>query len=166
MELVDIVDEHLQITGTTSKEEAHEKGLLHKTVVAEVFNSKGEMLLVRQSPHKQDAGQYVSPVGGHVTAGESNEEALLREAREEIGIEDFEYKNLGNFIFDRMTRGNRENHYFIVFEIHADITPVLNDESDGYQWFTKGQISQHIRKNDAIFGDAFLPIWEHYYSTE
>ena len=136
------------------------KGIFIKTVVAEVVNSKGEMLLVLQSPHKQDPGQYVSPVGGHVSAGETNEEALLREAKEEIGIEDFEYSHLGNLIFDRTTRGKRENHYFIIYEIQADITPILNDESDGYQWFTKEQIEQTLRDNLNTFGKAFIPIWE------
>lgn len=165
MEQVDIVNENLQVIGSTSKEEAHDQGLLHKTVVAEVINSKGEMLLVRQSAHKQDPGQFVSPVGGHVAAGESNDQALVREAEEEIGIKGFKYKHLGNLIFDRVTRGKRENHFFIIYEIHADITPILNDESDDYRWFSKEKIVERMRKENCIFGDAFIPIWEKFYMS-
>jgi len=32
--------------------------------------------MVKQASDKQDAGQYVSPVGGHVTSGETDIEAL------------------------------------------------------------------------------------------
>jgi isopentenyl-diphosphate delta-isomerase len=166
MEQVDIVDENLKIIDTVSKDEAHEKGLLHKTVIAEVINSRGQMLLVRQSSHKQDAGQYVSPVGGHVSAGEIDDDALRREAMEETGIKDFSFKHLGNFIFDRVTRGKRENHYFLVYEIQADHTPVLNDESDGYKWFTKEEIKRELSKNKSFFGNAFVPIWERFYKNE
>ncbi len=163
MEQVDIVDKNLQIIGTVSKEKAHDQGLLHKTVIAEVINSKGEMLLVRQAIHKQDAGQYVSPVGGHVSAGENNKDALLREAEEEIGLKDFTYRHLGNLIYDRVTRGKQENHYFIIYEIHADIKPILNDESDGFKWFSVDDINNKIKEVNSIFGDAFIPIWKKYY---
>jgi len=120
------------------------------------------MLLVRQAVHKQDSGQFVSPVGGHVAAGEKNDQALLREAEEEIVIKDFRYKHLGNLIFDRVVRGKRENHYFIIYEIHADITLVLNDESDDYRWFSKKEINQNLTDNQGLLGEACILIWEKY----
>ncbi len=163
MEQVDIVDNELNVIDIVSKEKAHDLGLLHKTVIAEVINSKDEMLLVRQASHKQDAGQYVSPVGGHVKSGESVEEALIRESAEEIGLIDFDYTFIGKFVYNRVTRGKKENHYFHIFEIHADITPVLNDESDSYKWFSKAEITRRLLENRTLFGDAFIPIWENYY---
>lgn len=84
-ELVDIVDENENKIGVATKREAHAQGLLHKTVISEVVDSSGRWLLVKQASHKQDAGQYVSPVGGHVASGETNEQALRREVSEEIG---------------------------------------------------------------------------------
>lgn len=78
-EIVEVIDKNGKIIGQISKQIAHEKGLLHKTVIAEVINPKDEIMLVKPYSHKQDAGQYVSPVGGHVSAGESDEEALKRE---------------------------------------------------------------------------------------
>jgi 8-oxo-dGTP pyrophosphatase MutT (NUDIX family) len=164
MEQVEIVDKDLNILYITSKKEAHSKGLLHKTVIAEVINSKGEMLLVRQSVHKQDAGQYVSPVGGHESTGESDEQALIREAKEEIGIENFEYKHVGNLIYNRRTLGRRENHYFIIYEIKTDCQPTLNDESDEFQWFSKNELKLKLSKNKKMFGNAFFPIVEKFYS--
>src|SRR3990167_3107395 len=83
-EQVDIVNEKDEVLYNTTKQEAHEKGLLHRTVIAEVVDSKGKWLLVKQASNKQDAGQYVSPVGGHAQAGESTDEAIKREALEEL----------------------------------------------------------------------------------
>ena len=75
-EQVDIVNEQDEVLYSTSKQKAHEKGLLHRTVIAEVVDSKGNFLLVKQSFLKQDSGQFVSPVGGHVQAGESTDQAI------------------------------------------------------------------------------------------
>lgn len=78
-EQVDIVDENNTVLYQTSKQEAHEKGLLHQCVIAEVVNKNGEMLLVKQSVTKQEPGKYVSPMGGHVRSGETLDDALKRE---------------------------------------------------------------------------------------
>jgi isopentenyl-diphosphate Delta-isomerase len=156
MEQVEIVDEDLNILSVTSKKEAHEKGLLHKCVIAQVINSRGEIMLVKQLPHKQDAGQYVSPVGGHVSAGERDEDALKRETLEEIGLKDFTYAPRCKAIFNRKVIGRHENHYFILYEIICDDEPILGDESESYRWFTKEELMHELRHNVKIFGDAYL----------
>jgi len=163
MEFVDIVDENDNIVGKTSKDEAHKKGLLHRTVIAEVINSKGEWLLVQQAGHKQDAGQFVSPVGGHVSSGETEEEALRRETSEEVGLESFLFNLKGKAIYNREVKGKKENHYFIVYEISSDETPVLNDESVRYKWFSKEEINKSFEENPALFSDAFHFVWKKFY---
>ena len=60
-ELVDAVDENGNFIEVVVKREAHEKGLLHKTVIASVIDSKGRWLFAKQAQDRQDAGQYVSP---------------------------------------------------------------------------------------------------------
>ena len=72
-ETVDIVNEQDEIVRQATKIEAHAKGLLHRTVISELINSKGEWVLVKQAADRQDAGQYVSPMGGHVDGGEIEE---------------------------------------------------------------------------------------------
>lgn len=109
-EIVDVVDEEGKVLYQVDKKIAHQKGLLHKTVITEVINPKGKFLLIKPYNHKQDAGQYVSPVGGHVTAGETYEEALKREIKEEIGIDHSTFKFKGKAIFNRHVLGRHENH--------------------------------------------------------
>jgi 8-oxo-dGTP pyrophosphatase MutT (NUDIX family) len=154
-EMVDIVDQHNSVIDVSLKSKAHELGLLHRTVIAEVINAKGEWLLVKQSSTRQDAGQYVSPVGGHVQAGESEEDALKREAFEEIGIRVKEYNRIGQSIFNRKVLNRTENHMFIVYEIHMDADILLNSESESYRWFSKNELQKEFTSQPTLFGDAF-----------
>ena len=161
--MIDVVDLDCKVLHKTTKGEAHKKGLLHRTVIAEIRNSKGEWLLVKQSPDRQDAGQYVSPVGGHVQAGESDEAALLREAFEETGLIDFAYETVGKFVFERHVIGRHENHYFIVFKITSDEELVLNHESVEYVTFSEEQLRQRIQEAPHQFGDAFFALVGRFY---
>lgn len=153
-EFLDIVDENCQVLYQATKTEAHQKGLLHQTVIGEVIDSQGRKMLVKQSSTRQDAGQYVSPVGGHVKAGETTDEALKREAMEELGIKGFPYKLVGKAIFQRVVLGRDENHYFIVYEITSDHTPQFNEEADGFEHFTQEQLRQELKENPKKFGGA------------
>jgi isopentenyl-diphosphate Delta-isomerase len=162
-EEIDIVDTDGNILYSISKHEAHQKGLLHKTVIAGVFSSKGEVILVEQSSDRQDAGQYVSPVGGHQKKGETEEEALKREVLEEIGLVDFEYKLKGRLVFNRQVLGRLENHFFVVFEIYTDQDLVLGDEADSYRKFNQSELKRLLKENPKQFGDAYFPIVQKFY---
>ena len=156
MEYVDIVDENDEVVGKASKQEAHQKGLLHRTVIAELIRSSGQWILVRQSADRQDAGQLVSPVGGHVRSSESEKEALKREAKEELGlIKAFKFRLIGKKIFNREVLGRKENHLFILYEIYSDDRVVLNAESVGYESFSMDQLRTELKDNPLKFGDAF-----------
>lgn len=155
IEKVDIVDKSDNVLYKIAKTDAHEKGLLHRTVIAQVRDSQGKYLFVKQASDKQDAGQYVSPVGGHVTAGETEGEALEREAFEELGLKDLEYKLIGKAIFNRRVLRRRENHYFILYEIYSNQQPLINYESESYKYFTEEELKKTLRENPQKFGNAF-----------
>lgn len=162
-EIVDIVDENDQVLYQVPKKEAHAKGLLHRTVISEIRDSKGNWVLVKQSSDRQDAGQYVSPVGGHAKAGESEDDALKREALEECGIKDFNFKLVGKAIFNRQVLGRQENHYFILYEIYSDDGVTLNHESEDHRTFSTEELKEEIRKCPEKFGNAFLFILKTFY---
>lgn len=155
-ELIDIVDEHDKVVGTAMKSEAHDKGLLHRTVISEVVNQKGEWLLVLQADDRQDPGQYVSPVGGHVRSGETVDEALKREVKEEVGLVVSDYEFIGKAVYNRTVRGKQENHLFILYRIVSDEEPKLNEESVGFKRFTEAELKHSLEENPAVFGNAFI----------
>lgn len=162
-EIVEVVDKDCTILRRVEKQVAHKEGLLHKTVIATIINSAGKRMLVRPYSHRQDAGQFVSPVGGHVTAGETDDEALKREVMEEVGLEGFKYKLKGKGIFDRWVLGRHENHYFILYEVFTDQKPVLGDEAKSLKWFTDEELKYELKKHPKDFGDAFYFVYKSFY---
>lgn len=153
-ELVDIVTPDGHSLRTTTKTQAHQNGLLHHVVIGVVRDAQGNRVVVRQNAHKQDAGQYVNPVGGHVSAAETIEDALRREVEEEIGWRNVTVSPIGAAIFRRTIIGRDENHFFNVFLIESDEPIVLNDESTEVRHMPVAEYSQLLAEHPELFGDA------------
>jgi isopentenyldiphosphate isomerase len=97
-----LVDESGIVIGKASRSECHGGGKrLHPVVHLHIFNRKGDWLLQKRSASKDiQPGRWDTSVGGHLNYGETVEEALRREAREELGIEFFEPVFLRSYIFE------------------------------------------------------------------
>lgn len=87
-ELLDIRDEFGEPTGkTTLKSEAHKRGLFHATVHIWFYTKNGDVLLQKRASSKETFPNFWDvSVAGHVLAGETIEDAAIREVKEEIGI--------------------------------------------------------------------------------
>lgn len=86
--MLPVVDEGGKVLGKATRGFLHGGSkILHPVVHLHVFNSKGEMYLQKRPEWKDiQPGKWDTAVGGHVDYGETVEEALLREAREELGL--------------------------------------------------------------------------------
>ncbi len=87
-EYLEIVNERGEILGRELRSKIHgNPSLIHRVTHVLVFNPAGELLLQKRSMKKDVApGRWDTSVGGHINAGESIEEAVLREMEEELGI--------------------------------------------------------------------------------
>ena len=102
------------------------------TVGIFIFNPAGEILLLES--HKWPRA-YVVP-GGHVELGERLEEAAVREAKEETGLDvyDLKFINFQQFIYDPAF-WKRRHFIFFDFAAKTEETDVeLNDEAQKYIW--------------------------------
>jgi len=109
-----------------------EQNFPEPTVGAFIFNQAGELLLLKS--HKWP-GQYVVP-GGHIELGERIEEAVIREVKEETGLEVYDLKFIlfQEFIYDPSFWKPR---HFIFFDYacRTESTEVqLNDEAEEHAW--------------------------------
>lgn len=99
-ELLEVVTEDGEIIKTLPRSDIHgNPSLIHRVVHVLVFNSKGELILQKRSMNKDvAAGKWDTSVGGHVNCGETIDEAVIREMREELGIINSKPKFLYTYI--------------------------------------------------------------------
>ena len=137
-ELFPVVDLAGRVVGSATRGECHNGSmLLHPVVHLHVFNSRGELYLQRRPLWKDiQPGRWDTAVGGHVDYGESVEEALRREVREELGIEDFVPEAVAVYPF----RSEREYELVHVFRTVYDGEVRPSDELDGGRFWTAAEI--------------------------
>ena len=101
-EMFPLVDEQGNITGAATRGECHNGSkLLHPVVHLHVFNAQGDIYLQKRPEWKDiQPGKWDTAVGGHVDYGEAVEAALLREAREELGITGFIPEFITRYVFE------------------------------------------------------------------
>jgi 8-oxo-dGTP pyrophosphatase MutT (NUDIX family) len=86
-EILDIVDENDVVVARSPRGKAYAEGLRHRCVFIEARDAEGRLFVHRRTPTKLVfPSLYDMFVGGVVGAGESYDEAALREAEEELGV--------------------------------------------------------------------------------
>lgn len=113
-ELLDRVDENDKVIGTTTKDEAHKLGYAHRVAAIFVFDNNRRLLVQLR---KKD-GLFDHSVGGHITAGETYDQAAVRELQEELGLV-VPLEKVGIFYADERvpSRELQVVHYFGLYEI-------------------------------------------------
>lgn len=154
-ELFDVLDEKGNYTGKVeTREKCHKEGLWHKAVALCIINSKNEVLLQRRSANKKLwPNMWDITAGGHVLAGEFGYEAVIREIKEELGIEldKNEITFLGSAISKQEKSGIINNHFNEYYIAKKDIDEtkltIQEEEVSEIKWISKEEIIKNIRNN-------------------
>ncbi|MFB7582941.1 MULTISPECIES: NUDIX hydrolase [Streptomyces] len=86
-EVLDVVDEQDRVVGRAPRGEVYARGLIHRCTFIRVRDAEGRLFVHRRTPVKLVfPSMYDLFVGGVVGAGESYDDAALREAEEELGV--------------------------------------------------------------------------------
>lgn len=88
-ELFIVVNKNDDVIGYKTRYECHhDKTLIHRTVAVIVYDNLGRLLLQKRSRTKDtDPGAWGISCAGHVTKGQTDDEAAVRELKEELDIE-------------------------------------------------------------------------------
>lgn len=100
-EILDVVDKNGNVVGTASREECHmNPKLIHRTAHFTLIDKKNNKILLTQRSFTKDCdpGKFCF-LGEHALSGETPSEAMIRGAKEELGVNIFNPIELGKNIF-------------------------------------------------------------------
>lgn len=105
-----------------------------RNIVNAILLQNGKILLARRSAHRQTYADCWSFPGGHVEFGETQEQALNRELREELGITPLDYRFITR-IADPITTDKVFYHLYAVYQWEGS-PAIIGDEHSELCWFT------------------------------
>jgi 8-oxo-dGTP diphosphatase len=106
-------------------------------VVAAVIEHEGLLLACRRAEHKSLSGFWEFP-GGKVEPGEGDQEALVREVQEELGIQ----IEVGNFICRSTSNSSgTEIEMFTYFCRLNSAPPTSSSDHDQLTWVSKAELT-------------------------
>lgn len=157
LELLPLVDAEGHVVGKATRGECHNGSrLLHPVVHLHLFDLGGRLYMQRRPDWKDiQPGKWDTAVGGHVDYGESVEDALVRETREEIGlaIAVSEATLLKRYVFE----SSRDCELVNVYMLRSGQEPAPTDELDSGRFWTREEIIASLGKG------VFTPNFEQEY---
>lgn len=154
-EKFDVLNESGEFTGeVASREECHKKGLWHRAVYAFIIDdNKNVLLQKRSSTKKLWPNMWDVTVGGHVDSGEFGRQALIREVKEELGIEinddDIKYLVGSTSINEQGDIINKHYNecYLITRNIDISDIKVQKEEVSEVKYFSEEELLKRIANN-------------------
>jgi 8-oxo-dGTP pyrophosphatase MutT (NUDIX family) len=106
----DLVDEHDNPLGRTAAySEVHRTGMWHRGVHVIVYTPDGRIVMQKRAPTlAYHPNEVEISVGGGVDAGETTEQAALREVKEELGVilKPQELRYLGKTVYNHRSKSH------------------------------------------------------------
>jgi isopentenyldiphosphate isomerase len=161
MEYFDVVDKKDRVIGKASREEVYDKLLMHRVSHILIFNDKKELLLqLRGKKVSYCPNHWVTSVGGHVRAGESYEEAALREYKEELG----KTKKISFFKKECFTKPGKDHKRFHTIFKTFDNGPFKIDKHDVEKvcFFSIKKIQEMVDKGEKFHPDLKFILKKHF----
>jgi isopentenyl-diphosphate delta-isomerase type 1 len=153
MEMFQLVDRNGRPNGEASRGECHgNPRLIHLVVHLHLFDPLGRLFLQKRSIRKDtNPGLWDTSVGGHVAAGEEVMAALVREAREELGIDAVG----ASFLYSYLNEGDFESEFAECFMLESS-QPVQPDPAE----IEEGRYFKTEEVRAMIGGGILTPLFE------
>ena len=108
-----------------------------------IENSKGEFLLQKTSKSRHSC---IATTGGHVTYGDSALETVVKECKEELGI-DISIDNV-KYVDTVLFKNCFLETFYTKMELDPSKLILQTEEVESVKWYTKDEISRFIKSNE------------------
>lgn len=162
----DIYNEKKELTGRTMKRNDWnmQPGDYHLTVLGIVRHSDGRYLITKRVMTKSWAPGWWEVSGGGAMAGESSREAVLREVREETGLDVSGFSGGYLFSYRRDNPGEGDNYFVDIYRFTGDFTEedlhLQETEIDGWMLATAREIRELGEKGIFLHYDSMKDAFE------
>ncbi len=166
MEFWDIYDKDKNRTGRTMKRNdwCLKDGEYHLTVLGVVARRDKKFLITKRVMNKAWAPGWWEVSGGAAQAGEYSKEAVLREVREETGLDVSGFDGGYMFTYHRENPGKGDNYFVDVYRFIGDFTEtdlhLQEEETAGYMLATKEEIERFAGEGIFLHYDSIKEVFE------
>ena len=134
------------------------------TTLCYIENNGKYLMLHRIKKHNDiNEGKWIG-VGGHAEGQESPEECLLREVKEETGLDVRNAEGGYLFTYKRENPGEGDNYFVDVYRFVMDIDDkdlhLQTEETDGYMFATPDQIREFAEQGIFLHYDSIKQAFE------
>lgn len=164
-EQVILVNEKDEKVGLMPKQEAHEKGALHRAFSVFIFNDKNEVMLQQRAFHKYHTpGLWANTCCSHQRDGESSIDAGKRRLYEEMGFST-DLKEATTFIYKAHFDNGLTEHELdhILIGKYTDDPKINPDEVAAWKWMNLEDVKKDIEKNPEKYTPWFKIIFDKFY---
>jgi len=161
---ITFVNKDDEVIGYGSREEAIEKGIIHRIVRVFVFNSNGELLIQKRSATVHLPNKWDQSAAGHVDEGEDYTAAAIRELKEEVGITASKLTAVTKFYTeedDDSEVKKRFNEIYVLADYDGDVQ-IDTDEVSEYKWIDPTKLKNWIRNSPEYMTQGFIQTFNEY----
>ena len=166
MELWDIYDKNKKPTGRTMKRNdwCLKDDEYHLSVLGVLQNLDGKFLITKRIMTKHWAPGWWEVQGGACMAGEKSEEAVIREVREETGIDVRRAEGGYVFSYHRENPGKGDNYFVDIYKFRLDFTEedvtIQADEATDFRLATHEEIKKLADEGIFLHYDSIKQVFE------
>lgn len=157
-ELLSVVDEHDRVLEQRTRGEIHRLGLRHRVVHVLIFDPDSRIYLQQRSKHKDvNPGFWDSSAAGHVDACETYDQCVVRELKEELGIE---LRKPPRKLFKLAPQARTGMEFCQVYKLdHRGPFELNREESLQGRWYSSQEIDDWVVRPTRLT-KTFCVIWQ------
>lgn len=158
-DIIPFFDNNKKLHGITTKNYAHQNGLLHSISVVYVFDSKNRLIVQKRS----NTGQWDHSAAGHLNLGETYKNAAQRELIEELGISNISLSFVGGGILEHSLIPINMCHSFNLFTcIYDGPLKIQTEELLEIECISLEKLEERLKNDPKSFSGGFHATYDYY----